>query len=80
VAGVERARRGTPLRAADLVANPVHQGLAQVRLERRVVARLEVRQAPEDVRDGVLREIMVSTAPRAHAGKRPCAQRRNRGR
>ena len=44
--------------APDFVADPVQQRLAQVAMERAVVARLELADAPEHLDKGVLHQVV----------------------
>jgi hypothetical protein len=62
------------LRAADFVANPIEQRLAEIRLKGSFVAGLERMKALHDLRERVLHEILCverATGPGRQAPVRP---------
>ena len=72
-------RRRTAGESTSLVANPIEHGLAQVRLERPLMTRVESIEAPQRVDDRVLYQVLgVERAARGRwqSPACPAAQRR----
>ena len=71
-------RRRVPRHPPDLVANPVDERLPQIRLQRTVVARLEVLDVPERLGERLLHQVFgvpEITGPSRQTSPRPAPQR-----